>query len=131
MPSGLPSREDGVPDESGVLALAEDLIAALAGVAGARDRHGAAEQGRRHVMKVLEVANTRDMLGEKIDGHGSLQRQIVQIIVDDHGGVAADDVLRQGFVPGAAAVHHHPGIGSQRYRMQSSMKWPASFNMQA
>src|ERR1700694_4788496 len=35
--------EDGVPDEAGVFALAEDLIAALAGIAGSRDRHWTAE----------------------------------------------------------------------------------------
>jgi hypothetical protein len=109
---GLALAQDGVPDQTGVLALAEDFVAAFAGVAGARNRDSAAEQGRRHMMEVLQVANPRDMLGEKIDGHRSLQRQVMQIIVDDHGRVASDHVLRQGLMAGAAAVHHHPGIGS-------------------
>ena len=94
----------------GILALAEDLVAALAGVAGARDRDRAAEQRGRHVVKILEVANAGHVLGEKIDRDRALQRQIVQVVVDDHRRIAADDVLRQGFMSRAAAVHHHPGV---------------------
>src|SRR2546430_503221 len=55
--------QDRVPDRPGVLALAEDLIAALARVAGTRDRDRPAEQGRRHVMEVLQVADPRNVPG--------------------------------------------------------------------
>src|ERR1700721_2944507 len=51
----LALAEYGVPDEAGILALAEELIAALAGVAGARDGDRPAEQSRRHVMEILQV----------------------------------------------------------------------------
>ncbi len=104
--------EDGVPDEAGVFALAEDLIAALAGVAGSRNRHRTAEQRRRHMMKIFEVANAGNVFGEKIDRHRALQRQIVQIIVDDHCGIAANHVLCQRLMARAAAVHHHPRVRS-------------------
>ncbi len=61
-------------------------------------------------MKIFEIANTGNMFREEIDRHRALQRQIVQIIVDDHCGIAADHVFGQGFMARAAAVHHHPRV---------------------
>ena len=60
----------------------EYLVAALAGVACARDHYRKAEQLRLHVMEVRQVANAGHMLCQIVDGGRSLQRQVVQIVVE-------------------------------------------------
>src|SRR5579871_2306159 len=81
-PEALAFGEDGVPDMPGVLSLAKELVATLTGVSGARDEHGPAEQRRGHMVEVLEVANAGHVLREEVHRNRSLQRQVVQIIID-------------------------------------------------
>ena len=52
------------------------------------------------------------MLGEVVDGQRPLQREIVQIVVEQHGHIAAERLLDDFLVAGAGAVHQHPGIGA-------------------
>ena len=87
------------------------LVAALARITGARNKDRPAEQGGGYMVKIFEVANSGHMLRQEIDRNGSLQRQIVKVVIDDERRIASDHIARQGFVPRTAAVHHHPGIG--------------------
>ena len=95
-----------------ILAAHEDLVAALAGVAGARDHDGRAEQGGLHVVEILEVADARHVLGEEIDRQRALQRQIVEVVVEQDGDVAAHGLLDHFLMRRARTVHQHPGIGA-------------------
>ena len=104
--------EDGVPDHRRVLAAHEDLVAALAGVAGARDHDGGAEQRRLHVVEVLEVADARHVLGEEVHCERALQREIVEIVIEQHGDVAAHGGLDDLLMRRARAVHQHEGVGA-------------------
>ncbi|MNE19824.1 hypothetical protein D3C80_1129210 [compost metagenome] len=109
---GLAQLEDGVPDQRRVGGLAEDLVAALAGVAGARDHHRAAEQLGLQVVEVRQLADARHVLGEKIHRQRSLQRQVVQVVVEQHRHLAAQGRAHQHLVARAGAVHHHEGVGA-------------------
>ncbi|MNZ36740.1 hypothetical protein D3C78_541690 [compost metagenome] len=109
---GLALLQDGVPDQRRIGGLAEDLVAALAGVAGARDHHRAAEQLGLHMVEVRQLADARHVLGEKIHRQRSLQRQVVHVVVEQHRHLAALGRTHQHLVAGAGAVHHHEGVGA-------------------
>ena len=104
--------EDRVPHHRRILAAHEDLVAALAGVAGARDHDRRAEQRGLHVVEILQVADTRHVLGEEIDGERALQGEIVQIVIEQHGDVAAHGGLHDLLMRRARAVHQHEGVGA-------------------
>ena len=102
--------DDPVPDHAGILAAHEDFVAALAGIAGARDHHRRAEQRRLHVVEIFEIADAGHVFGEIIDRERPLQRQVVQVVVEQHGAIAARRLLDDLLMAGARAMHQHPGI---------------------
>ena len=104
--------QDAVPDQRRIGGLAEDLVAALAGVAGARDHHRAVEQPGLQVMEVRQLANTRHLLGEEVHGQRPLQREVVQVVVEQHRHLPALGRAQQHLVAVAGAVHHHEGVGA-------------------
>ncbi len=59
-------------------------------------------------MEVGQVADARHMLGEVVDGERTLQREVVQIVVEAERDVAAHRRLLQLLMAGAGAVHDHP-----------------------
>ena len=131
MPGALALVEDGIPDRAGILAAAENLIAALAGIAGARDHHRQAEQPGLHVMEIGEVANAGHMLCQIVDGHRPLQRKVVQIVVEAQRDVAAHGGALQLLMAGARTMHDHPGIRAGAVEDAVVGEIAGSFSMQA
>ena len=62
--------------------------------------------------EILEIADARHMFGQEIDRHRPLQRQIVQIIVEQQRNIAPSARRDQAFMPGPRSMHHHPAIGA-------------------
>ncbi len=85
-------------------------MAAFTGVAGAGDGHRLAVKRRLEMMKVAQFANTWHALGEEVDGARPLQRQVVQVVVEQYRDVAPDRAARQPFVPCSTAMHDHEHI---------------------
>ncbi len=40
----------------------------------------------------------------------ALQRQVVQVVIEQHGHIAPDAGRREQFVCAARSMHHHPGV---------------------
>ena len=102
----------GVPDRHRIRRAAENLVPAFASIARARDRHWAAKQGRRSVAEIIEVTNAGHMTRKEIDRDRSLQRKIVQIVVEDQRRISTDHRGRQHVMRRAAAVDDHPTVGT-------------------
>src|SRR5699024_12299319 len=62
------SVEDGVPDVHGVVELTEDLVATFAGVACAGNQDRVSEELSIHVMEILKITQTWNMLFQVIHG---------------------------------------------------------------
>ncbi len=95
-----------------VLRFAEDLVAALACVARARQHDRRAEQRGRHVVEVAELPNARDVAGEEVDRERALEREVVEVVVEQDGNLAAGCLGGQDLVAGAGAMDDEPRVGS-------------------
>ena len=111
MPKRLPSLRMVSQMRPASSRLAEDLVAALAGVAGARNRDGAAEQRRRHVVKVFQARECRARAWtENRPRRGPCSDRSCRSSSTIMAALRPTTYSVEGLVAGAAAVHHHPGI---------------------
>lgn len=60
------------------------------------------------MMEIFEVADAGDIFGEIIDRDRPLQRQVMQVVVEEHCAIAAGGLLDEFLVAGARAMHQHP-----------------------
>lgn len=63
-------------------------------------------------MEVRQLTDPGDVLGEKVHRQRPLQRQIVQVVIEQHRHLPALGRAHQHFVAAAGTVHHHERVGS-------------------
>ena len=103
-------RQDAVPDHPGILPPAENLIAALAGIAGARQGDRLAEQRGPHMREIGQGPHTRNVFFQIVHRQRPLQRQVVQLVVKAHRHIAPRRGHGQLLVPLTRAMNHRERI---------------------
>jgi len=121
MPIAFPSLKMVSQIRGASSPLQKNLVAALTRVTGGARSRPAGRTAWRARCGNIEVANPGHVLRQEIDRNGSLERQIVHVVIHDERRITADHIARQGFMPRTTAVHHIHALGPVRYRMQSSM----------
>ena len=62
------------------------------------------------MVEIFEVADARHVLCQIINGDGALQRQVMQVVVKQHGAIAACGLADDFLMAGAGAMYQHPAV---------------------